>query len=55
MASTRVLQAKAAIPQALIYSPLQQNDPKILSYSPPKCKKCEALMNPYNRIVANKN
>lgn len=54
MPSNRTLQAKVAVPQALHYTPLQQRESGIISHSPPQCKKCEAFMNPYNRIHFSK-
>lgn len=54
MPSNRLLQAKVAVPQALHYTPLQQREGSLLDHLPPQCVKCEAFMNPYNRIHFSK-
>jgi hypothetical protein len=54
MADNKTLQSKAAIPQALHYTPLQYKEDSLLSHTPPRCPTCSAYMNVYSAIHLTK-
>jgi len=54
MPDNKTLQAKAAIPQALHYTPLQYKEQSFIAHTPPKCPSCSAYMNAYSQIHLDK-